>query len=42
MPKDVVEFLASRGIPQEEMATLEEAIPDTDVLYMTRSVKCRF
>ena len=38
MPQDVVEYLASRGIPQEEVATLEEAIPDTDVLYITRSV----
>lgn len=42
MPRDVVEYLASRGIPQEEVASLEEAIPDTDVLYMTRVQKERF
>ncbi len=38
MPQEVVDYVASRGIPQQEVNTLEEAIPDTDVLYMTRSI----
>jgi aspartate carbamoyltransferase catalytic subunit len=40
MPQEVVDYVASRGIPQQEVNTLEEAIPDTDVLYMTRYVLC--
>ncbi len=40
MPQEVVDYVASRGIPQQEVNTLEEAIPDTDVLYMTRYVFC--
>ena len=31
-----MEFVASKGVPQEEYSSLEEAIPETDVLYMTR------
>jgi carbamoyl-phosphate synthase/aspartate carbamoyltransferase/dihydroorotase len=29
-------------IPQEEFESIEEALPDTDVLYMTRIQKERF
>nr|CAH8847551.1 unnamed protein product [Trichobilharzia regenti] len=36
MPQEVKAYVAERGIPQEEMSSLEEALPDTDVLYMTR------
>ena len=36
MPQDVVEFVKSRGVQQTVFRTLEEAIPDTDVLYVTR------
>ncbi|KAA0187713.1 Carbamoyl-phosphate synthetase (Glutamine-hydrolysing) [Fasciolopsis buskii] len=36
MPEDVKSYVASRGIQQEEMSSLVEALPDTDVLYMTR------
>ncbi|CAH8540527.1 unnamed protein product [Heterobilharzia americana] len=36
MPPEVRAYVAERGIPQEEMTSLEEALPDTDVLYMTR------
>ncbi|RTG89195.1 carbamoyl-phosphate synthase / aspartate carbamoyltransferase / dihydroorotase [Schistosoma bovis] len=36
MPPEVKSYVADRGIPQEEMTSLEEALPDTDVLYMTR------
>ena len=36
MPREVVDFVSSRGITQEVFTSLEEALPDTDVLYMTR------
>lgn len=29
-------------LPQEEFGSIEEALPDTDVLYMTRIQKERF
>ena len=36
MPREVVDFVSSHGITQEVFTSLEEALPDTDVLYMTR------
>ena len=36
MPLHVVQYVASRGVPQEEFTSLEQVLPDTDVLYMTR------
>ena len=36
MPQDVVEFVKSCGVQQTVFRTLEEAIPETDVLYVTR------
>ncbi|CAL8084361.1 unnamed protein product [Calicophoron daubneyi] len=36
MPEEVKKYVASHGIPQEEMSDLAAALPDTDVLYMTR------
>ncbi|CAN8001699.1 unnamed protein product [Ixodes hexagonus] len=42
MPDSVKELVASRGVAQEEIASLEAALPDTDVLYMTRIQKERF
>lgn len=42
MPPDVWAFVASRGTKQEEFESIEEALPDTDVLYMTRIQKERF
>lgn len=42
MPDHVVRYLSERGIPQEKFNTLEDALPDTDVLYMTRIQKERF
>ncbi|XP_076462198.1 multifunctional protein CAD-like isoform X2 [Babylonia areolata] len=42
MPEDVQAYLRSRSIPQETCNSLEEALPDTDVLYMTRIQKERF
>lgn len=42
MPADIIHFVASKGIKQEEFDSLEEALPDTDVLYVTRIQKERF
>jgi carbamoyl-phosphate synthase/aspartate carbamoyltransferase/dihydroorotase len=42
MPQEIVDYVASKGIPQETFSSLEEALPDTDVLYMTRIQKERF
>lgn len=42
MPVSVTNFVASRGVPQENFAFLEEALPKTDVLYMTRIQRERF
>merc|ERR1719457_477442 len=39
---DVVEYVAARGIPQTVYASIEEALQDTDVLYMTRIQRERF
>ncbi len=36
------EILSARGIPYEEVRTLEEALPKLDVLYMTRVQRERF
>lgn len=42
MPLHVVQYVASRGVPQEEFTSLEQVLPDTDVLYMTRIQRERF
>ncbi len=42
MPQNIVNYLNSRGIVQEEFDSIEDALPDTDVLYMTRIQKERF
>ncbi|XP_006835262.1 PREDICTED: CAD protein [Chrysochloris asiatica] len=42
MPSNVRAFVASRSTKQEEFESIEEALPDTDVLYMTRIQKERF
>ncbi|XP_078506206.1 multifunctional protein CAD isoform X4 [Lissotriton helveticus] len=42
MPSEIIHFVASRGIKQEEFESIEEALLDTDVLYMTRIQKERF
>ncbi|XP_062823095.1 LOW QUALITY PROTEIN: CAD protein [Anolis carolinensis] len=42
MPSDIFHFVASKGIKQEEFESIEEALPDTDVLYVTRIQKERF
>lgn len=42
MPDQVTNYVANQGIPQEKFASLEEALPETDVLYMTRIQRERF
>ncbi|XP_067013440.2 multifunctional protein r isoform X2 [Anabrus simplex] len=42
MPLNIVQFVASKGISQEEFHSLYDVLPDTDVLYMTRIQRERF
>lgn len=42
MPEKVVSYVASKGITQNVYSSLEEILPETDVLYMTRIQKERF
>ena len=42
MPREVMEEVGERGIPQAEFQALEAVLPETDVLYVTRVQKERF
>ncbi|KAL1140533.1 hypothetical protein AAG570_000463 [Ranatra chinensis] len=42
MPSQIVEFVRRKGIHQQEINSLEEALPDSDVVYMTRIQRERF
>lgn len=42
MPTEIVEFLNSKGVSQKVYTSLEEVLPETDVLYMTRIQRERF
>jgi carbamoyl-phosphate synthase/aspartate carbamoyltransferase/dihydroorotase len=42
MPKEVMDEVAAKNIPQTEFNALEEALPEADVLYVTRVQKERF
>ena len=42
MPREVMNEVGEMGIPQAEFNTLEEVLPETDVLYVTRVQKERF
>jgi aspartate carbamoyltransferase len=42
MPKAVMDEVGEKGIPQAEYITLEQVLPETDVLYVTRVQKERF
>ena len=42
MPREVIEEVGEKGIPQAEFSALEQVLPDTDVLYVTRVQKERF
>jgi aspartate carbamoyltransferase len=42
MPREVIEEVKEKGLPQEEHETLDEVLPETDVLYVTRVQRERF
>ena len=42
MPREVMDEVSSKGIPQAEFSSLEKVLPETDVLYVTRVQKERF
>jgi aspartate carbamoyltransferase len=42
LPREVMDEVAEKGIPQAEFRSLEEVLPGTDVLYVTRVQKERF
>jgi aspartate carbamoyltransferase len=42
MPREVMDEVAEKGIPQAEFSSLEQVLPETDVLYVTRVQKERF
>ena len=42
MPAELIEELKAKKIAQQEFTTLDEPLPDTDVLYVTRVQKERF
>ena len=42
MPREVMDEVGGKGIPQAEFSSLTEVLPETDVLYVTRVQKERF
>jgi aspartate carbamoyltransferase len=42
MPRDIIDEVAASGVPQAEYTSLEDCLPETDVLYVTRIQKERF
>ena len=42
MPREVMNEVSEKGIPQAEYTSLTEILPETDVLYVTRVQKERF
>jgi aspartate carbamoyltransferase len=42
MPAEIMEEVAEKNIPQAEYSSLEQVLPETDVLYVTRVQKERF
>ena len=42
MPSDLIDELKAKGIDQAEHSTLDKALPESDVLYVTRVQKERF
>ncbi len=42
MPKDVMDEVAAKNVPQAQYASLEKVLPETDVLYVTRVQRERF
>jgi aspartate carbamoyltransferase catalytic subunit len=42
MPTEIITEIGAKGVTQTEYATLDDALPETDVLYVTRIQKERF
>jgi len=42
MPREVIDEVGAKGIPQHEFSALDQVLPETDVLYVTRVQKERF
>jgi aspartate carbamoyltransferase len=42
MPREVIDEVGAKGIPQTEFSSLDQVLPETDVLYVTRVQKERF
>jgi aspartate carbamoyltransferase catalytic subunit len=42
MPREVMDEVAEKKVPQAGFASLEKVLPETDVLYVTRVQKERF
>ncbi len=42
MPAELIDELKAKGVEQTEHTTLENCLPETDVLYVTRVQKERF
>jgi len=42
MPKEVMDEVAQKNVPQAEFSSLEKVLPETDILYVTRVQKERF
>lgn len=42
MPRDVIEEVEEKGLPQKEYTVLDKVLPETDVLYVTRVQRERF
>jgi len=42
MPREVIDEVSERGLPQKEFLTLDEVLAETDVLYVTRVQRERF
>lgn len=42
MPREVIDEVGEKGMPQKEYLTLGEVLPETDVLYVTRVQRERF
>jgi len=42
MPRDVIEEVEEKGLPQKEYTVMDKVLPETDVLYVTRVQRERF
>ena len=42
MPDDVKDYVTSKGVMQTEYRSVDEAIAETDILYVTRIQRERF